>query len=84
MLEYSALPAGDRTRCWRSSPSWSQYFSVADITFACVLREMRKNEVLHAYPNVEAVPQTLRRAAGVREVLNAYEDRLGIERGSAK
>jgi len=42
-------------------------FSVADITFACVLREMRKERSAPRVSQRGGVPQTLRRAAGVRE-----------------
>jgi glutathione S-transferase len=59
-------------------------FTVADITFTCVLREMRKNEVLHAYPNVETYRKRCEERPAFVKVLNAYEDRLGIERGSAR
>ncbi|HEV7689656.1 MAG TPA: glutathione S-transferase family protein [Hyphomonadaceae bacterium] len=59
-------------------------FTVADIIFTCVLREMRKNEVLHAYPNLEAYRRHCEERPAFVKVLNAYEDRLGIKRGSAR
>jgi glutathione S-transferase len=59
-------------------------FTVADIILTCVLRELRKNEVLHAYPNLEAYRRRCEERAAFVKVLNAYEDRLGIKRGSAR
>jgi glutathione S-transferase len=58
-------------------------FTVADIVFTCVLREMRKNEVLAKYPNVEKYRLKCQARPAFVKVLNAYEDRLGIARGSA-
>jgi glutathione S-transferase len=59
-------------------------FTVADIILACVLRELRKNEVLRAYPNLEAYRKRCEERPAFIKVLNAYEDRLGIARGSAR
>jgi glutathione S-transferase len=61
-----------------------QDFTVADIVFTCVLREIRKNEVLSKYPNVEKYRLRCEDRPAFVKVLNAYEDRLGIARGSAK
>jgi glutathione S-transferase len=61
-----------------------QDFTVADIVFTCVLREIRKNEVLSKYPNVEKYRHQCEARPAFVKVLNAYEDRLGIARGSAR
>ncbi len=59
-------------------------FTVADITLVCVLREIRKNEVLDKYPNVQKYRRYCEDRPAFIRVLNAYEDRLGIPRGSAR
>ena len=59
-------------------------FTVADIIFTCVLRELRKNEVLKKYPGIETYRKRCEERPAFVKVLNAYEDRLGIERGSAR
>ena len=59
-------------------------FTVADITFVCVLRELRKNEVLSKYPGIQSYRQRCEARPAFVKVLNEYEDRLGIERGSAR
>ncbi len=59
-------------------------FTVADIILTCVLRELRKNEVLRSYPNLEAYRKRCEQRPAFVKVLNAYEDRLGIARGSAR
>lgn len=59
-------------------------FTVADIIFTCVLREIRKNEVLSKYPTIEKYRRRCEERPAFVKVLNAYEDRLGIERGSAR
>jgi glutathione S-transferase len=59
-------------------------FTVADITLTCVLRELRKNEVLHDYPNIEKYRQRCEDRPAFVKVLSAYEDRLGIKRGTAR
>lgn len=59
-------------------------FTVADIILTCVLRELRKNEVLGKYPHVQNYRQRCEERPAFVKVLNAYEDRLGIPRGSAK
>lgn len=59
-------------------------FTVADIILTCVLRELRKNEVLQKYPNVESYRHRCEARPAFVKVLNAYEDRLGIPRGSAR
>jgi glutathione S-transferase len=59
-------------------------FTVADIAFCCVLREIRKNEVLDEYPNLQAYRKRCEERPAFEKVLNAYEDRLGIARGSAR
>lgn len=58
-------------------------FTVADIIFTCVLREIRKTEILSNYPNIENYRLKCQKRPGFLKVLNAYEDRLGIARGSA-
>lgn len=59
-------------------------FTVADIILTCVLREVRKNEVLEKYPNVQKYRKQCEDRPAFIKVLNAYEDRLGIARGSAR
>ncbi len=59
-------------------------FTVADIVLTCVLRELRKNEVLGKYSNVEKYRKRCEERPAFVKVLNAYEDRLGIARGSAR
>ena len=59
-------------------------FTVADIVLTCVLRELRKTEILGNYPNVEKYRHRCEERAAFQKVLNAYEDRLGIARGSAR
>lgn len=58
-------------------------FTVADIGLTCVLREIRKNEILHNYTNVEHYRHRCEGRPAFIKVLDAYEDRLGISRGSA-
>ena len=58
-------------------------FTVADIIFTCVLREIRKNEILSKYPNIEKYRLKCQKRPAFVKVLSEYEDRLGIERGSA-
>ncbi|MNS73668.1 Disulfide-bond oxidoreductase YfcG [compost metagenome] len=59
-------------------------FTVADIILTCVLRELRKTEVLQQYPNIEKYRLSCQERPAFVKVLNAYEDRLGIARGSAR
>lgn len=59
-------------------------FTVADIILTCVLREIRKTEILGKYPNLEKYRLNCEARPAFVKVLNAYEDRLGIVRGSAK
>lgn len=59
-------------------------FTVADIILTGVLREVRKNEVLSKYPNLEKYRLRCEERPAFAKVLNAYEDRLGIPRGSAR
>ncbi len=59
-------------------------FTVADIVFTCVLRELRKTEILKQYPYIEKYRSRCEERAAFVRVLNAYEDRLGIPRGSAR
>lgn len=58
-------------------------FTVADIVFTCVLREIRKTEILGKYPNIENYRLKCEKRPAFVKVINAYEDRLGIARGSA-
>ena len=58
-------------------------FTVADIALTCVLREIRKTEILGKYPNIEKYRRCCEERPAFVKVLNAYEDRLGIARGSA-
>ncbi|KYG61591.1 hypothetical protein AZI86_17970 [Bdellovibrio bacteriovorus] len=58
-------------------------FTVADIIFVCVLRELRKNEVLSGYPQIEKYRKRCEERPAFIKVLENYEDRLGIARGSA-
>jgi glutathione S-transferase len=59
-------------------------FTVADIAWTCVLREMRKNEVLREYPHLEKYRSRCEERPAFVKVLKEYEDRLGLERGSAR
>lgn len=59
-------------------------FTVADITLTCVLRELRKTEILSKYPQVEAYRLRCEERPAFVKVLSAYEDRLGIARGNAR
>lgn len=59
-------------------------FTVADILLTCVLRELRKNEVLKKYPNLEKYRRRCEERPAFVKVLEDYEDRLGIARGSAR
>ncbi len=59
-------------------------FTVADIAFTCVLRELRKNEILDKYPNLITYRKRCEERPAFVKVLSAYEDRLGIPRGSAR
>lgn len=59
-------------------------FTVADIVLTCVLREIRKTEILKKYPQVEAYRLRCEERPAFVKVLAAYEDRLGIARGSAR
>jgi glutathione S-transferase len=59
-------------------------FTVADIAFTCVLREIRKTEILGKYPNIQKYRSRCEERPAFVKVLNAYEDRLGIGRGNAR
>jgi glutathione S-transferase len=59
-------------------------FTVADIAFTCVLREIRKTEVLRNYPHIEKYRSHCEGRAAFVKVLDAYEDRLDIPRGSGR
>lgn len=59
-------------------------FTVADIMLTCVLRELRKTEILKLYPDLEKYRLKNEERVAFAKVLNAYEDRLGIARGSAR
>lgn len=59
-------------------------FTVADIIFTCVLREIRKTEILIMYPHIEKYRHRCEERPAFVKVLNDYEDRLGIARGSAR
>ena len=59
-------------------------FTVADIVLTCVLRELRKTEVLNPYPHIQKYREMCEERPAFKKVLNAYEDRLGLERGSAR
>lgn len=58
-------------------------FTVADIVLTCVLREIRKNEVLNKYPNIQNYRRRCEGRPAFIKVIKEYEDRLGIPRGSA-
>lgn len=58
-------------------------FTVADIVLTCVLREIRKNEILRNYPHIEKYRHRSEGRPAFAKVLNAYEDRLNIPRGRA-
>lgn len=59
-------------------------FTVADIALTCVLRELRKNEVLKKFAHIEEYRSRCEARPAFVKVLNTYEDRLGIARGSAR
>jgi glutathione S-transferase len=59
-------------------------FTVADIVLTCVLREIRKSEILQKYQAIENYRIRCEERPAFVKVLNAYEDRLGISRGSAR
>lgn len=59
-------------------------FTVADIILTCVLRELRRTEILTKYPHVEDYRHRCEARPAFAKVLSAYEDRLGIGRGSAR
>lgn len=59
-------------------------FTVADIVFTCVLREIRKTEILSKYSHIEKYRYRCEERPAFVKVLNAYEDRLGIARGNAR
>jgi glutathione S-transferase len=59
-------------------------FTVADIVLTCVLREIRKTEILARYPHIEKYRRRCEARPAFVKVLDAYEDRLGIPRGSAR
>lgn len=71
MLQARSFVAGDE-------------FTVADIAFTGVLRELRKTEILGGYPHLEAYRRRCEERPAFVSVLDAYEDRLGIARGSAR
>lgn len=58
-------------------------FTVADIIFTCVLREIRKTEILSGYKNIEKYRLKCQQRPAFIKVIHEYEDRLGIARGSA-
>lgn len=59
-------------------------FTVADIALTCVLREIRKTDILPKFPNVDRYRHRCEARPAFMKVINEYEDRLGIERGSAR
>lgn len=59
-------------------------FTVADITLTCVLRELRKTEVLSKYPQLEQYRLRCEERPAFVKVISEYEDRLGIPRGRAR
>lgn len=59
-------------------------FTVADIALTCVLREIRKTEILPKYPNVANYRHRCEERPAFVKVLNEYEDRLGAARGTAR
>ncbi|MGE3975410.1 MAG: glutathione S-transferase family protein [Bdellovibrionales bacterium] len=59
-------------------------FTVADIMLTCVLREIRKTDILPQYANVKKYYERCEERPAFVKVLNTYEDRLGIARGSAR
>jgi glutathione S-transferase len=59
-------------------------FTVADIVLTCVLRELRKTEILGQYPHIEEYRHRCEERPAFVKTLDAYEDRLGIARGSAR
>lgn len=59
-------------------------FTVADIILTCVLREIRKSEILPAYPHLEKYRLKCEARPAFGKILSIYEDRLGIPRGTAR
>ncbi len=58
-------------------------FTVADIIFTCVLREIRKTEIIKKYPNIEIYRLKCQSRSAFIKVINEYEERLGIPVGGA-
>lgn len=58
-------------------------FFFADIIFECVLREIRKTEILANYPNIEKYRLKCQSRSAFIKVINEYEERLGIVKGGA-
>ncbi len=59
-------------------------FTVADIIFTCVLREIRKTEIPSRHPHIENYRKHCEARPAFVKVLDAYEDRLGIPRGQSR
>lgn len=59
-------------------------FTVADIALTCVLREIRKTEILGNYPHIEKYRRRCEERPAFVKALDAYEDRLGVSRGRAR
>jgi len=58
-------------------------FTVADIALTCVLREIRKTEVLDPYPNIKKYRQKCEARPAFTKVIKEYEERLKIPQDSA-
>ena len=58
-------------------------FTVADMMLACVLREIRKTDLLSKYPQIMDFRRRCEERPAFGKVICAYEDRLGAARGSA-
>lgn len=59
-------------------------FTVADIALVCVLREIRKTEVLDKYSNIQNYRRRCEERPAFTKSVGAYEDRLGLASGSAR
>jgi len=59
-------------------------FTVADIALTCVLREIRKTDILRKFPAVETYRLKCEKRPAFAKVMDAYEDRLGVPRGKAR
>ena len=53
-------------------------FTVADIMMACVLRSIRKSDMMDAFPNVKAYYERCQARPAWQRTLSLYAERLGV------